>query len=510
MQIKAVLILALAGLAVAQWDPHFTSGRTTIVHLFEWKWDTIAEECERFLAPFGYGGVQVSPVSEYAVVTDPYRPWWERYQPVSYKNMNTRSGNEQQFANMVRRCNAVGVRVYVDVIMNHMTGSGRSGQGSGGSSYNAGSKTFPEYSAPDFNDRSKCPSSSGDIENYNDVNQVRNCNLVSLLDLDQSQEYVRAHIAEFLNKLVDMGVAGFRVDAAKHMWPADMGEIFKRLHNLNTEHGFAANARPFIYQEVIDMSDSEPIRGEQYFDLGRVTEFRFGSELGFAFRGNNQLRWLSNWGPAWGLYPDGNALVFIDNHDNQRGHGGGGNVLTFRMSRQYKMATAFMLAHPYGVTRVMSSYYWDENFQGGADQNDWIGPPNTNGDILPPTINPDLSCGNGWICEHRWRQIYSMVKFRNVVQGTTLNDWTDNQGNQIAFCRGNKGFIAINGDNFPMSGSFQTCLPAGQYCDVISGGKENNSCTGATITVGSDGKATINLTNETEDPVIAIHAESKL
>lgn len=389
---------------------------------------------------------------------------------------------------MVKRCNAAGVRVYVDVIMNHMTGSGRSGQGSGGSSYNADSKTFPEYSAPDFNDRSKCPSGSGDIEDYNDPNQVRNCNLVSLLDLDQSKEYVRTHISEFLNKLVDMGVAGFRVDAAKHMWPSDMGEIFKRLHNLPTAHGFAANSRPFIYQEVIDMSDSEPIRGEQYFDLGRVTEFRFGSKLGYAFRGNDQLRWLSNWGPAWGLYPEGMALVFIDNHDNQRGHGGGGNVITFRMSRQYKMATAFMLAHPYGVTRVMSSYFWEENFQGGADQNDWVncdsilhikiygkismynihfknilyskqvGPPNINGDILPPTINPDLSCGNGWICEHRWRQIYSMVKFRNVVHGTNLNDWWDNQANQIAFCRGDKGFIAINGDNFPMNGSFQVII----------------------------------------------------
>lgn len=33
--------------------------RSTIVHLFEWKWKDIADECERFLAPKGYGGVQV-------------------------------------------------------------------------------------------------------------------------------------------------------------------------------------------------------------------------------------------------------------------------------------------------------------------------------------------------------------------------------------------------------------------------------------------------------------------
>lgn len=31
-----------------------------MVHLFEWKWDDIAVECENFLGPKGFGGVQVS------------------------------------------------------------------------------------------------------------------------------------------------------------------------------------------------------------------------------------------------------------------------------------------------------------------------------------------------------------------------------------------------------------------------------------------------------------------
>ena len=28
----------------------------------------------------------------------------------------------------------------------------------------------------------------------------------------------------------------------------------------------------------------------------------------------------------------GDAFVFVDNHDNQRGHGGAGNVVTFKAS----------------------------------------------------------------------------------------------------------------------------------------------------------------------------------
>lgn len=41
-------------------NPNFALGRTAMVHLFEWKWEDIANECEQFLGPKGFGGVQVS------------------------------------------------------------------------------------------------------------------------------------------------------------------------------------------------------------------------------------------------------------------------------------------------------------------------------------------------------------------------------------------------------------------------------------------------------------------
>ena len=58
------------------------------------------------------------------------------------------------------------------------------------------------------------------------------------------------------------------------------------------------------------------------------------------------------------------ALVFVDNHDNQRNSGGGGNVLTYKDDYNYKLAVGFLLAHDYGFKRVMSSYYFDDNDQG--------------------------------------------------------------------------------------------------------------------------------------------------
>lgn len=55
-----LIVSALLGVAygnVAR--TNMLPGRSTIVHLFEWKWNDIAEECERFLEPHGFGGVQV-------------------------------------------------------------------------------------------------------------------------------------------------------------------------------------------------------------------------------------------------------------------------------------------------------------------------------------------------------------------------------------------------------------------------------------------------------------------
>lgn len=237
------------------------------------------------------------------------------------------------------------------------------------------------------------------------------------------------------------------------MWPADMEAILGRLSNLSVKHGFEPSARPFIVQEVIDLGN-EAIKGSEYFKNGRVTEFRYGMNLADVLRKlkNQQMRWLKNFGEGWAMYPDMDALVFIDNHDNQRGHGSGGeNILTFRVPQLYKMAQAFMLAWPYGVPRVMSSYSWDQDIQGGKDKNDWVGPPqNKNGEIADVALNNDGTCGGGWVCEHRWRQIYSMIKFRNVVKGTNVTGWWDNGKDQIAFSRGDKGFIAINNDDKPL------------------------------------------------------------
>jgi len=52
---------------------------------------------------------------------------------------------------------------------------------------------------------------------------------------------------------------------------------------------------------------------------------------------------------------------------------------------------------------------------------------------------------------------------------------------------------------------FQTCLPEGKYCDVISGSKTGGLCTGKTVIVDSKRNANIVIGMKEEDGVLAIH-----
>jgi alpha-amylase len=83
---------------------------------------------------------------------------------------------------------------------------------------------------------------------------------------------------------------------------------------------------------------------------------------------------------------------------------------------------------------------------------------------------PDrLGCGGEWVCEHRQPAITAMVAFRAATQGTPeVTDWWSNGGNQIAFGRGDRGFVVINRVPTTLTHTFQTQLPAGDYCEVMT------------------------------------------
>ncbi|XP_055551424.1 alpha-amylase B-like [Wyeomyia smithii] len=468
--------------------------RSGIVQLFEWKWNDIADECEQFLAPNGYGGVQVSPPTENSIVLEPFRPWWERYQPVSYY-LVTRSGTEAEFVEMVRRCNVVGVRIYPEVVINHMAADAQHG-GTGESLAESELTSYPAvpYNESHFHSNCLIAADSQPIE-------IRECRLNGYPDLNQKSEWVQERIVNFLNKLITYGVAGFNIADTKYMWPDDLQNIYNRLANLSEEHGFAYGSRSFIMQSVVDMG-VDGIAKYEYRPLGMVTELAHSHYLGYYFSGRKQLSDLRNWGRNWSFLSSERAIIFVDDYINQRGLGSSkGFVLTHRDRKRYATASTFMLAFPYGTPRIMSSYDFSNAYQGP--------PADMYGNVISPVFASDGSCQSGWICEHRWNEVVNMIGFRNAVADTELTNWYDNGAYQIAFCRGNRGFVAFNLQGADFDQTMQTCLPAGTYCDVISGNIQNGSCTGTSIQVAQDGTARVFIAGIGSYGVLAIHVNSK-
>ncbi|BBH67645.1 alpha-amylase [Actinoplanes sp. OR16] len=421
--------------------------------MFEWSFASVAKECTNRLGPLGYGFVQVSPPQEHIQGSQ----WWTSYQPVSYK-IAGRLGDRNAFASMVSTCHAAGVKVIADTVINHM--SAGSGTGTGGTSYSK--YNYPGYySDQDFH---SCRSA---ISDYTNRSNVQDCELVNLSDLNTGSDYVRGKIAGYINDLASLGVDGFRIDAAKHMSASDLSGIKAKL----------ANTGAFWKQEVI-FGSGEAVQPTEYTGTGDVQEFRFARDLKRVFL-NENLAYLSNFGTAWGYLPSNQAGVFVDNHDTERG----GDTLSYKNGSAYTLAQVFTLAWPYGAPDVNSGYEFTDHD---------AGPPNGG------TVNACYS--DGWKCQHAWRQIGNMVGFRNAVSGTAVTNWWSNGGDQIAFGRGSKGFVAINHESSSLTRTFQTSLPAGTYCDVQHG--DPSACGAATYTVNSSGQFTATIA---PGEAVAIH-----
>ncbi|KAG4066490.1 hypothetical protein HA402_007126 [Bradysia odoriphaga] len=492
--IRQIFLLSFAFIRTnGQHNPNFKHNRRAIVQLFEWKFADVANECETFLGKNNFGGVQVSQVNENIIIKN--RPWYERLQPMSFKIL-TRSGNSHEFLDMTRRCSEVGVRVYVDIVINHMAAAQTEMIGTAGST--ATYKNYPSagYTEKDFH-------RTCSIQNYYDAFQVRNCELTEKPDLNHGSQYVRSKIVSFMNYLIDLGAAGFHVSHCKHMWP---NELHVKSNYFFMCTGGESHRDIFLCMSICVLMTLYLFRTE-YTSFGVVTEFLYSRVISHIFEDQNSLTELFKLGPELGFLQSDDALVFVDNHDTQRGFSSPKNMsLNFKSRKNYIMAIAFLLAYPYGTIRLMSSY----NFSKFDIEQ---GPPmDENENILSVTLDDDGNCENGWICEHRWKPIVQMVNFRVNVYGRRITKRRVFDSNTVGFCREDKGFIVFTSRNFSslVGNLIFVCVPRGKYCDVIAGYDEKGNCL-SIVNVDSESKSILFKTKDSNNNgVLAIHVGSRL
>ena len=237
--------------------------RGAIVELFGWPYDDIAEECD-FLKVAGYLGVKITPPNEYVMTENVIEHgelnlWKYFYQTVSYK-FKSRLGNKTQLKNMVNKCRKNGIRIYSQVVINHMTYNGNdvynnhfnndgslninwTTKSSSGNSpfytikgrlkteYSVTGKTptfeYPSvpYCGTDFHCQQKTEDNlfNGWIKSSDDA--------YGLIDLNTSKPYVQQRIADFFTECLSIGISGFSIFNGKYISVDDYMGIFKKLKN---------------------------------------------------------------------------------------------------------------------------------------------------------------------------------------------------------------------------------------------------------------------------------------
>ncbi len=328
----------------------------TSVQMFHWKWKDISKECTNWLGPQGVGAVQVSPPTAAQNGVN----WYDIYQPVDYTSLTSKMGNATEFQAMITACHNAGVRVYVDVVANHL--SAASGIATNGASYSATTLTYPRFSAADFHPN--CAIQDADYGSPGNRNSVTSCRLVGLPDLNTGSAYVQGQIKNYLTSMINLGVDGFRFDAAKHIAQADLQAIYN-----GVAHTSLAGEPLWVTQEIIPDGN---VDRNSYLSIGTINEFKYAYAMKAMFRNENgnsisQIRSImgtpGNWGGTWGFLNSANATAFVNNWDTERsGESMNAANKTGAVpndtigSKRYDLANILMLAWPYGDVQMHSGF----------------------------------------------------------------------------------------------------------------------------------------------------------
>ncbi len=468
---------------------------SSILVMLGWRWKDITREAV-FLSRHGFDAIKISPPQEFVV--RPGAPWWAVYQPVSYQLSNY-YGTVEDFIEMIDFCHSYNLKIYVDLVINHMgefKPEAAVNQGTNGtefSLYHYGplNEDHDYFEYDDF--YHYCAGSNKHIQNedyssFEGIWRLEHYDFLNLPKLNLTKPHVQQVIRKYVQQLLSFGVDGFRIDAAKHLNIRAVETIFEGLYTRDYY-------QPYLYQEYyvgstmgIDLYSFLA----KYFRVGAVTAFKYGEFLADALLGrNNNLQKLVEYafGSSWLHYPEDRAITVIDNHDTERMMD---NMLNFRSpNNSYVLAYVFMLAWPFGIPKIMSSF----RFKSHDD-------PYPANFVWQKDRNTCFDRDSLWVAQHRWEAIANMVLFHKVMQNAlgVVNVWGN--GNQIAFARATeqlkeavvvRGFVIINATSEPLIRKFNTGLPEGEYYNLVLSDLNAAQITGPVVKVEKYGHAFIEV-----------------
>lgn len=384
-----------------------------ILQAFDWRYAGLATHAEK-IAEVGYGAVLIPPPL-YSRDDESGQAWWNRYQPKDYRVLRSFLGNKRDLELAIAALHANGVRVYADIVFNHMANENRPDRG-----YFPGEAELRRYklqrgefekdrlygnldeglfSPWDFN-------TDGNIQDWTDLHEATEHSLYDLPDLDLNQWVIDQQRA-CLRALNAMQFDGYRVDAMKHLPEQHLRSVFET----------PEMAGKYLFGEALTTNDREEgaflwplldIPGMSFYD------FPLHETLRRVFSPSGSLRELVDPAAFMQALPWWQAVTFSVVHDMPNNEGFRGGML---QPQDEYLANAYLLGRDGGVPLV----YSDHNQSAGA--------------------HPEDRCrwANAW----RREDLAAMIRFHNAVHG--LPQWAlfEDDG-FLVLARGDRGLVAIN------------------------------------------------------------------
>ena len=179
----------------------------------------------------GFNAVQVSPLQP--TKDDNSKDWWILYQPLCF-DIGNRIGNKEDLYNLCLEAKKYGINIIVDAVINHTA-----------------NKNDDEALIPHPNvDKelllnSDCFKERKWVSNWDNRYEVTNY-CIGLPGLNPNNKIVQEKIINMLNEYIDLGVNGFRFDAAKSIALPSEGCDFFPIITYHLKRWI-----PLIYGEVL-------------------------------------------------------------------------------------------------------------------------------------------------------------------------------------------------------------------------------------------------------------------
>ena len=209
-----------------------------ILSLFDYELKEI-EKLLPIIKSQGFNAVQTSPLQKTKEEDKEY--WWILYQPLGFE-IGNRIGNKEDLYDLCNEAKKYNISIIVDAVINHTA-----------------NKSDKECLVPhpdvdkDLLNNKDCFKEARQVTNWDSRYQVTNY-CMGLPGLNPNNEIVQTKIIDMLNEYIDLGVEGFRFDAAKSIALPSEGCDFFPIITYSLKKWI-----PLIYGEVL-FADEDLIR----------------------------------------------------------------------------------------------------------------------------------------------------------------------------------------------------------------------------------------------------------